>query len=269
MGSKPTFVFVHGAWHSADFFDTIKSRLAQDGYSSIACVLPSVGTLPPVESMEPDVASVRDVVSKLLAEGRDVICVAHSYGGTVLTEAIGTLAQSDGHESKLDGGNNAKIRRLVYVAAMVPQVGERQIDVGKDAQVEKPPVYYRWENGIAYVEPNVVNVFYHDESPEVGAGLVAKLRPQAIASVMSPVTACGWRYIPSTYIFTTKDIALPIATQRFIVENVRQAAKADGSGIQPFDEPLGEASIDCGHCAPFVSKAKEMAEILIRCVQGV
>jgi hypothetical protein len=37
--------------------------------------------------------------------------------------------------------------------------------------------------------------------------------------------------------------------------------------MRAFDGPLGEASIDCGHCAPFVSKVDEMVEILIKCCQ--
>jgi pimeloyl-ACP methyl ester carboxylesterase len=139
MSENPTFVFVNGAWHSPDSFDTIRARLAQDDYPSAACRLPSIGTHPTVDSMEPDVASVRETVAALLGEGKSVICVAHSYGGTVLTEAIGTLAQRSG----LVGKNDARVRRLVYVSAAVPRLGETQMDVGKGAPSEPPPVYHR------------------------------------------------------------------------------------------------------------------------------
>jgi hypothetical protein len=120
---------------------------------------------------------------------------------------------------------------------------------------------------VAYFTDNVADVFYHDEPPDVRAMLVSKLRPQAIASVLTPVTACGWQYVPSTYVFTTQDIPVPLTTQKFIVENVRTAGIELETG-RVFDGLLGEASIDCGHSAPFVSKVDEMVEILIRCAQA-
>jgi hypothetical protein len=93
--------------------------------------------------MEPDVAVVREAVAVLLEKGKPIICVPHSYGGTVLTEAIGTLAQSGSRGCQLVTNG---IKRLVYVSALVPQLGESQVDVGKGAPLtEHPiPVYYRW-----------------------------------------------------------------------------------------------------------------------------
>jgi hypothetical protein len=32
--------------------------------------------------------------------------------------------------------------------------------------------------------------------------------------------------------------------------------------LQAFSGPLGEITIDCGHCTPFVSKIDEMIEVL-------
>ena len=119
--------------------NTIRALLAHDDYPSVACRLPPIDTHQTVNSMESDVASVREAVAALLAEGKSVICVAHSYGGTVLTEAIGTLVQSSG----LIGKNDARVRRLVYVSAMAPQLGETQMDVGKGAPSEPPPVHHR------------------------------------------------------------------------------------------------------------------------------
>lgn len=124
---------------------------------------------------------------------------------------------------------------------------------------------FHQEKAVAYVESNVANVFYNDEPPEVRAKLAATLSPQAIASVTTPVTVCGWRFVPSTYVFTSQDVAIPITKQRFIVDTIRHAAGPHD--VQPFDLPLGEATIDCGHCAPFVSRIDEMLQILLQCAE--
>jgi hypothetical protein len=120
---------------------------------------------------------------------------------------------------------------------------------------------------VAYFTDNAADVFYHDEPPEVRAMLFSKLRPQAIASVMTPATACGWWYVPPTYVFTTQGISVPLTTQKIIVDSVRRTGEVEKGGMRAFDGPLGEASIDCGHCAPFVRKVDEMVEILIKCCQ--
>lgn len=74
----PTIIFVHGAWHEPSFFDKVRALLANKGYRTVAPQLPSVGRYPPVESIDPDIETVRAVVLKELDAGRDVVMNAHS-----------------------------------------------------------------------------------------------------------------------------------------------------------------------------------------------
>jgi pimeloyl-ACP methyl ester carboxylesterase len=58
-------------------------------------------------------------VERLIAEkeGTEVVVVAHSYGGSVATEAL----------AGLEGG----VKRLVFLSATAPRVGENQISAMK------------------------------------------------------------------------------------------------------------------------------------------
>jgi pimeloyl-ACP methyl ester carboxylesterase len=59
---------------------------------------------------------VTDVVNHLVWDGlREVVLVGHSYGGMVITGAADRVPD--------------RIRRLVYVDAMVPENGERVVDI--------------------------------------------------------------------------------------------------------------------------------------------
>jgi hypothetical protein len=108
------------------------------------------------------------------------------------------------------------------------------------------PIFGFGQWGAAYFTDNAAGLFYHDEPPEVCAMLFSKLRPQAIASVMTPVMACGWWYVPSTYVFTTQDIPVLLTTQKFIVDSVRRTGEVEKGGIRAFDGPLGEAVCEQG-----------------------
>jgi pimeloyl-ACP methyl ester carboxylesterase len=154
---SPVFVFVPGAWHPPSFFDAIRARLADRGYASVACSLPSMGVAAPTtapavqaETESPtmpaadaaDFAAVQRTIETLLAEGKDVICVAHSYGGTVATDAVGRVIAERGVEGESRG--DGRVLRIVYVAAVVPLLGESQVDAIERSKTEDGPVYYRW-----------------------------------------------------------------------------------------------------------------------------
>jgi pimeloyl-ACP methyl ester carboxylesterase len=76
--SKPTIVFCHGAWHSVQFFEKVIPLLEPLGYKCITVPLPSVGSSPPVKSLDEDIDVVRTAVIRELDAGRDVMVNAHS-----------------------------------------------------------------------------------------------------------------------------------------------------------------------------------------------
>jgi pimeloyl-ACP methyl ester carboxylesterase len=76
--SRPTIVFVHGAWHSTDIFNQVISILEHQGYNCVTVPMPSVGRVPSVKSLDDDIAAVRSAVLKELETGNDVIVNSHS-----------------------------------------------------------------------------------------------------------------------------------------------------------------------------------------------
>jgi pimeloyl-ACP methyl ester carboxylesterase len=119
MAAKPTIVFIPGAWHTPAAFDPLLPSLHQAGYSTTAVSLPSIGVSPGVSSFASDVAAVRDAVEGLVDLRRDVIAVAHSYGGVLVTEALEGLGKKERGAQGLLGG----VSRLIYIAAVVPTKG--------------------------------------------------------------------------------------------------------------------------------------------------
>jgi len=110
---KPTFLFVHGAYHRPAHYQDFIDRVTHAGYDVIAPELPS-GRLPtPAHPPEADVDLFATTARELADQGRELIAVAHSYGGVVATEAFYGLGVQARKTQGLPGG----IRLLVFVAA--------------------------------------------------------------------------------------------------------------------------------------------------------
>jgi len=98
-----TIVLVHGALVDGSSWRGVYDVLTKGGFRvSIA--------QPPLTSLDEDVAATKRVLDQL--DG-PVILVANSYGGSIITVA----------------GSDPKVKALVYVAALQPDVGETSAEV--------------------------------------------------------------------------------------------------------------------------------------------
>lgn len=118
--SKPTIVLVPGAYHGPAAFDPILPLLHAAGYTTTAVSLPSVGVSPGHSDFKADVDAVRATVGGLTQLGRETVLVSHSYGAVVTSEAARGLSRTERRDQGLSGG----VVELVYVAAIIPKVGE-------------------------------------------------------------------------------------------------------------------------------------------------
>jgi hypothetical protein len=66
--------------------------------------------LPPA-TMSDDASLIRRTAEMLISQGKEVVVLAHSYGGTPTTQALAGL----------------KVRRIVYLTAIVPAAGETNV----------------------------------------------------------------------------------------------------------------------------------------------
>jgi pimeloyl-ACP methyl ester carboxylesterase len=110
--TKPTIVIVHGAWGGAWAFKRVEAMLRDKGFNVYRPQLTGLGER--VHLARPDVGlslHIEDVVNMILFEDlRDITLVGHSYGGMVITGVADRVPE--------------RIKRLVYLDAMVPNDGE-------------------------------------------------------------------------------------------------------------------------------------------------
>jgi pimeloyl-ACP methyl ester carboxylesterase len=109
-----TFVLVHGAWHGGWCWRFLRPFLK--GHEVFAPSLTGLGERKHLARYDIDLDThIEDVVSILEMEDlRDVVLVGHSYGGMVITGAADRA--------------HARIRRLVYLDAFVPENGKCTLD---------------------------------------------------------------------------------------------------------------------------------------------
>jgi pimeloyl-ACP methyl ester carboxylesterase len=98
-------VLVHGAWADGSGWRGVYDHLVRDGFNVSMVQEPET-------SFQDDVTAVKRIVE--LQDGPTIL-VAHSYGGSVVTEA----------------GTDPSVVGLVYVAAHMPDAGESESEDGK------------------------------------------------------------------------------------------------------------------------------------------
>lgn len=85
-----------------------------------------------------------------------------------------------------------------------------------------------------------------------------------LATFLEDQKHAGWRYIPSTAVYATKDKPLPLQFVEFMVKRAQKEEARQG-GVKAFTGELGEVYMDCGHCAMFLApeKVDELGKVLV------
>jgi len=201
--SKPTVVFVHGAWADATGFDGEIRRLRRQGYRTI-------GVANPLRELRSDAAYVAALLRTIKGP---VILVGHSYGGAVMSNAV---------------TGNEQVKALVYLNAWVPDEGEslRQLAEMNEGSLVLDairPVPFTNADGSEgvdlYLDQELFReAFAGDVDPEPAQVMAAAQCPFGAAALDSLSGPAAWRSIPSWYLLGTEDKAIPPATQRFMAE---------------------------------------------------
>lgn len=123
--SKPSFLVITGSFTRPSFYDPVVNAVEAKGYEIRALHSPSVGLETGPREGEPptmfdDAAFIAKETEKLADESKNVILIAHSYGGVPATESTKGLGRGERQAQGKKGG----IIRLAYMTAMVPAVGK-------------------------------------------------------------------------------------------------------------------------------------------------
>jgi pimeloyl-ACP methyl ester carboxylesterase len=215
-----TLVFVHGAWGCPEDWGDVIEEIGGRAH----CV---TADLPSVRRADATLADDAAYVRKLIADEQDVVLVAHSYGGMVITEV----------------GDAPNVRHLVYVASVAPDKDETlyglasaDADPGADGNLEIRDDGTSVINDFAEGEPYLV--YTADARARMGR---RPRRPASIASAISPCTETAWRTVPSTFIVALRDTTLVADLQR------RHAERAGATTVHELDWPhfvINEAPLE-------------------------
>ncbi|KAJ5698357.1 hypothetical protein N7462_000362 [Penicillium macrosclerotiorum] len=225
LHKKPIFVFVPGAWHTADTFDGIRDLLTARGFESEAVTIPSVGSNDPKTGLYADTGYTRGIIHELVSNGRQVVVVNHSYGGLVGAGAVEGL----GYAQRAKTGQPGGVIMVVWMAAVVAPKGKSVIDMlggnWLPWMLLKSP-----DDGYCYSSEQE-HVFYHDMTPEEQQKAISKLKPHPVSSLLEPVLYEPWHDMPSFFLYFDKDQALPLQVQESFAQTLGNPAAfhTDGS----------------------------------------
>ena len=256
--AKPTVLFVHGSWHSPKHFQPARDAFEQAGYPTECPCQPTFNAKPGTASMQEDAKCIRSLLEELVeAQSKDVICVLHSYGGVVGTEAI---HESLGKIVRQKSGLNGGVIGLLYMAAFLLPLGASlgsafggslppfiQVEVRNSfltipccfdvncANADTVLVLFAQDDDSCNVkEPH--RRFYNDLPKQDQDHWVSELRPQPAIAQLTPLTYTAYKYHPVTYLYCENDEGLPFEVQKTMVEHCDVNLKIETctAGHSPF-----------------------------------
>jgi len=174
-------VIVHGAFADASGFADVFKILKKDGYNVTLVQNPCT-------SMQDDLDATNRILDR---QDGPVVLVGHSWGGSVITQA----------------GGHDKVVKLVYIAAIIPAVGETTAQLA--SSVPRLP-----ENGllppddkgfIYYSKEKFHAGFVPEQTQAVSDFMFASQVPIALKAFTEVITVAAWTTKPSYTIIPTED----------------------------------------------------------------
>jgi hypothetical protein len=139
--ANPHILFIHTSWHCPAHFDSIRSLFYSHGFQSSCPALPANGVDPPIIGLKEDAECIREELRNLIdLENKEVLVVAHGYGGMVATEAVDARF---GRQKRMAHGKKGGVVRLFYLCSFFPEVGQSlSRTVGAGVEDFLPPWVY-------------------------------------------------------------------------------------------------------------------------------
>jgi pimeloyl-ACP methyl ester carboxylesterase len=214
-------VLVHGAWADGSSWSEVIPRLQAAGLRVTA-------VQNPLTSIEDSVAETRRVLA--LQDGPTVL-VAHSWGGTVISET----------------GTDPKVSALVYVAARAPDANEDFVALS--GKFPTTPVRAGVQNHDGFTtisEEAFLKYFANGVQHEKAEVLYAVQEPTAAALFGGRTTAAAWHAKPSWYAVSKLDETIAPDLERFLAKRMKAHT----------------IELNAGHLS-LVSHPKEIADLIL------
>jgi pimeloyl-ACP methyl ester carboxylesterase len=211
-------VIVPGEFVDASGWHVVHDILSQKGYH--VTVVPAAHA-----SFEDDVALARRV---LMQQFGNVVLVGNGIGGAVIGNA----------------GSGAKVKALVYVAAIAPEVGESPLQLlhgpdGMPAAIRADVAGYHWADRTRFHDD-----FAADLTPNRASFLAASQTPVGLAFLGTPSHAALWHTKPSYAVVATEDRILAPDSQRMMYRRAHsQIVEIKGSHAVHMSRPEDVAQV--------------------------
>jgi pimeloyl-ACP methyl ester carboxylesterase len=214
-------VLVHGAWADGSSWAAVIPYLQAAGLKVTA-------VQNPLTSLEDSVAATRRALA--LQDGPTVL-VAHSWGGTVISEA----------------GIDPKVTALVYVAARAPDAAEDFVALSGKFPTGAVRAGVREHDGFTRLsEDSFLKYFANGVEPKAAEVLYAVQEPTAAALFGGRTTAAAWRSKPSWYAVSKLDQTINPDLERFLAKRMNATT----------------VELEAGHLS-LVSHPKEIADLIL------
>jgi len=213
--TRPTIVLVHGGYADSSCWNATIRELQDRGYTTIC------GSNP-LRGIPTDAPYIASLLGSIIGP---VVLVAHSMGGTVITNAA---------------AGRSNVKALVYIAAFVPDVGETQGELitkfpGSEVGPVSVPVPYTKADGTTgtdlYLSKDGQAAFAADISTADFQVLQATQRPFDADSFIFPTTVAAWKTIPTWGLVAGRDKAIPPECERWMYSraNARKVVEVPNS----------------------------------------
>src|SRR5438874_258531 len=205
-GRVRDIVLVHGAWADGSGWKGVYDILVKDRYKVSIVQEPET-------SFQEDVSATKRILA--LQDG-PCILVAHSYGGAVITEA----------------GTDPLVVGLVYIAAHMPDSGEKESDDGKrfPSDLAKSGAIKKTSDGFTYIDPAQFHELFAADLPGDQAAFMARSQVLNFADNFSAtITTAAWRNKPSWMLVAGNDRTINPDLERWYAERAK-SHKVEVSG---------------------------------------
>jgi pimeloyl-ACP methyl ester carboxylesterase len=215
-------VLVHGAWADGSSWGEVIPRLQAAGLKVTA-------VQNPLSSLEDSVAATRRALA--LQDGPTVI-VAHSWGGTVISEV----------------GTDPKVSALVYVAARAPDANEDFVALSAKFPTGPVRAGIQVNDGYTQLSEDAFLKYFANGVPHKKAEELYAEQGSTAASIFAGrTTQAAWHSKPSWYAVSKLDYTINPDLERFLAKRMNATT----------------VELDAGHLS-LVSHPKEVADLILQ-----
>jgi pimeloyl-ACP methyl ester carboxylesterase len=200
QNNKPTVVFVHGAFAESASWNGVLTKLIAKGYPTIAVASPLRG-----------VKSDADYVASVLKGTKGpIVLVGHSYGGSVITNAV---------------NGNKNVKALVYVSGFAPDKGETAAELSGRypgstlGPTLAPPVALPDGGKDLYIQQSKFHAQFAADVSIADAKLMASTQRPIVEAAFNEASGVpAWKSTPSWFIYGSRDLNIPAAVHAFMAK---------------------------------------------------